>query len=99
MGCAVGAAVAIPVNIAAFAMTAIFICLLVTQKFTSANIIAMAVAALGVYVCKAAGLAGPAILVGAVAGVVCAMAFSLSVGKGKGAGTGAAPLSGEGDRL
>ena len=59
----------------------------------------MAVAALGVYVCKAAGLAGPAILIGAVAGVVCAMAFSLSVGKGKGAGTGAAPLSGEGDRL
>ena len=81
IGCAVGAAVAIPVNIAAFAMTAIFICLLVTQKFTSANIIAMAVAALGVYVCKAAGLTGPAILIGAVAGVVCAMAFALTVGK------------------
>lgn len=82
IGCAVGAAVAIPVNIAAFAMTAIFICLLVTQKFTSANIVAMAVAALGVYVCKACGLSGPAILIGAVAGVVCAMAFSLTLGKG-----------------
>lgn len=94
IGCAVGAAVAIPVNIAAFAMTAIFICLLVTQKFTSANIVAMAVAALGVYVCKAAGLTGPAILIGAVAGVVCAMAFSLFVGKGRGAS-----LPQEGDRL
>ena len=92
VGCAVGAAVAIPVNIAAFAMTAIFICLLVTQKFTSANIIAMAVAALGVYVCKAAGLTGPAILIGAVAGVVCAMAFALTVGK-RGAATANAPAA------
>ena len=40
-----GAAVDIPVPIAAFAMTAIFICLLVTQKFTSANIVAMIVGA------------------------------------------------------
>ncbi|MFR7404174.1 MAG: hypothetical protein ACLUW6_06025, partial [Coriobacteriaceae bacterium] len=76
VGCAVGAAVDIPVPIAAFAMTAIFICLLVTQKFTSANIVAMIVAMLGVYLCKAFGLTGPAILIGAVAGVVCALAFS-----------------------
>ena len=89
VGCAVGAAVAIPVNIAAFAMTAIFICLLVTQKFTSANIIAMAVAALGVYVCKVAGLSG---LIGAVAGVACAMAFALTVGK-RGATTANAPAA------
>ena len=74
VGCAVGAAVAIPVNI------------------TSANIIAMAVAALGVYVCKAAGLTGPAILIGAVAGVVCAMAFALTVGK-RGATTANAPAA------
>ena len=76
VGCAVGAAVDIPVPIAAFAMTAIFICLLVTQKFTSANIVAMIVAMLGVYLCKAFGLTGPAILIGAIAGVVCALAFS-----------------------
>jgi 4-azaleucine resistance transporter AzlC len=82
IGCAVGAAVAIPVNIAAFAMTAIFICLLVTQKFTSANIVAMVVAMAGVYLCKALGLTGPAILIGAVAGVVCAMAFAVAAGKG-----------------
>ena len=80
VGCAVGSAVDIPVSIAAFAMTAIFICLLVTQKFTSANIVAMVVA--GVYLCKALGLTGPAILIGAVAGVVCAMAFAVAAGKG-----------------
>lgn len=83
VGCAVGAAVDIPVNIAAFAMTAIFICLLVTQKFTSANVVAMVVAMAGVYLCKAAGLTGPAILIGAVAGVACAMAFSLAAGRGR----------------
>ena len=77
-----GAAVDIPVSIAAFAMTAIFICLLVTQKFTSANIVAMVVAMAGVYLCKALGLTGPAILIGAVAGVVCAMAFAVAAGKG-----------------
>jgi len=82
VGCAVGAAVDIPVSIAAFAMTAIFICLLVTQKFTSANIVAMVVAMAGVYLCKALGLTGPAILIGAVAGVVCAMAFAVAAGKG-----------------
>ena len=36
----------------------------------------MIVAMLGVYLCKALGLTGPAILIGAVAGVVCALAFS-----------------------
>ena len=85
VGCAVGAAVDIPVPIAAFAMTAIFICLLVTQKFTSANIVAMIVAMLGVYLCKAFGLTGPAILIGAVAGVVCALAFSALFPRKKGA--------------
>lgn len=84
VGCAVGAAVDIPVPIAAFAMTAIFICLLVTQKFTSANIVAMIVAMLGVYLCKAFGLTGPAILIGAVAGVVCALAFSALFPRKKG---------------
>lgn len=89
VGCAVGAAVDIPVPIAAFAMTAIFICLLVTQKFTSANIVAMIVAMLGVYLCKALGLTGPAILIGAVAGVVCALVFSALVSRKKG-GSGSA---------
>ncbi len=82
VGCALGSVVDIPVSIAAFAMTAIFICLLVTQRFTSANIVAMVVAMVGVFVCKSLGLSGLAILVGAVAGVACAMVFSLVRGKG-----------------
>lgn len=86
IGCAIGAVVAIPTNIAAFAMTAIFICLMVTQKFTSANIVAMVVAMVGVYMCKALGLTGPAILIGAVAGVVCALLFSSIAGKSRGQG-------------
>lgn len=82
VGCALGSVVDIPVSIAAFAMTAIFICLLVTQRFTSANIVAMVVAMVGVFVCKSLGLSGLAISVGAVAGVACAMVFSLVRGKG-----------------
>lgn len=80
-GVFVGSAIDIPLNIAAFAMTSIFICLLVTQKMTSANIIAIICAMLGVYVCKVIGLTGPAILVGAVFGVVVAMAYSSLLGK------------------
>lgn len=75
-GVLVGSAVNIPLNIAAFAMTSIFICLLVTQKMTSANIVAIVFAMLGVYGCKALGLTGPAILVGAVLGVAGAMLYS-----------------------
>ncbi len=75
VGVLVGSAIGIPLNIAAFAMTAIFICLLVTQKMTSANIVAIVCAMLGVYGCKLIGLGGPAILIGALAGVAVAMVF------------------------
>ncbi len=76
VGVFVAGVVDIPLDIAAFAMTSIFICLLVTQKMTSANLVAAIAAVIGVYVCKACGLEGPAILVGALLGVVCAMVFS-----------------------
>ena len=76
VGVLIGGALAIPLNIAAFAMTSIFICLLVTQKLTSANVVAGACAMVGVLACKALGLSGPAILVGAVAGVAVALAFA-----------------------
>ncbi len=72
-GVIVGNAVGIPLAIASFAMTSIFICLMVTQKLSFENIIAMAVAMVGVFVCKLVGLTGPAILIGAVAGVAVAM--------------------------
>ncbi len=76
IGIFVAGIIDIPLDIAAFAMTSIFICLLVTQKVTSANIISAVAAIIGVYVCKLVGLSGPAILIGALLGIVCAMVFS-----------------------
>ncbi|MBR5260052.1 MAG: AzlC family ABC transporter permease [Eggerthellaceae bacterium] len=80
-GALVGGVLDIPLNIAAFAMTSIFICLMVTQKMTSANIIAIVVTMISVYVCKLIGLTGPAILIGAIVGVAAAMLFSSFVAK------------------
>lgn len=76
VGVLLGNAIGIPLNIAAFAMTSIFICLLVTQKMTTPNLVAIVLAMLGVYLCKAIGLTGPAILVGAILGVAGAMIFA-----------------------
>ena len=47
-----------------------------TQKLTSANVVAALSAIVGVFVCKLVGLSGPAIFIGAIIGVVCAIAFS-----------------------
>ncbi|MEG1831158.1 MAG: AzlC family ABC transporter permease [Raoultibacter sp.] len=76
LGVLIGNAISVPLAIASFAMTAIFICLLCSQKVSSANVIAVAVAALGVFTCKSIGLSGPAILIGALAGVMAAMLFT-----------------------
>jgi len=76
VGVLVGNAIGIPLAIAAFAMTSIFICLLVTQKLTSANVVAAVCAMVGVFACKLVGLSGPAIFFGAIIGVVCAIIFS-----------------------
>ena len=75
VGVFIGNALGIPLAIAAFAMTSIFICLLVTQKGTPANVVAGVCAAAGVLACKCAGLAGPAIFLGAIIGVACAFLF------------------------
>jgi len=76
VGVFIGDALGIPLAIASFAMTSIFICLLVSQKKSSANVVAAVGAALGVLVCKIVGLGGAAILLGAIVGVACAVAFS-----------------------
>ncbi len=76
LGVLIGSLINIPLAIAAFAMTSIFICLLFTQKLTSGNIIAAVSAAIGVYICKLFGLGGAAILVGAIIGVAVAMAIT-----------------------
>ena len=72
-GTLLGSAIGVPLAIASFAMTSIFICLLVTQKVTCENVIAAVSAMVGVFACKCAGFSGPAILVGAILGVVCAI--------------------------
>ena len=76
VGVLIGNAIGIPLAIAAFAMTSIFICLLVTQKLSAPNVVAALCAIVGVYVCKLVGLSGPAIFLGAIFGVVCAFIFS-----------------------
>ncbi len=69
-GVILGNLVSVPTALASFAMTSIFICLLCMQKVNMVNIVTMLTAALGVFICKVAALSGPAILIGAVAGVV-----------------------------
>lgn len=83
IGVFLGNALSVPLAIASFAMTSIFICLLCTQKITSANLVAVVTAMVGVVACKAVGLSGPAILIGAIIGVVCAIVFSSVAGKRK----------------
>ncbi len=72
-GVLIGNQIQIPLPIASFAMTSIFICLLCTQKLTSLNIIAAVSAMIGVFVCKLLGLSGAAIIVGALVGVAIAL--------------------------
>ena len=75
-GVFLGGLVDIPLQIAAFAMTSIFICLLFTQRLTSANVVAAVAAVAGVYACKLLGFGGAAILVGALLGVLVAIPVS-----------------------
>jgi len=72
-GVLIGNVLSVPLAIASFAMTSIFICLLVTQKITLENCVAAVFAVVGVVVCKLVGLAGPAILIGALLGVLVAV--------------------------
>ena len=73
-GAVIGAIVSVPTALASFAMTSLFICLLCMQRLTRENLVAAAASVAGVVVCKLVGLSGPAILVGALVGVGCALA-------------------------
>ena len=75
-GALIGSAISLPTALASFAMTSLFICLLCMQKVTPANLVAVFGSIAGVIVCKCVGLAGPAILIGALVGVGAAFAFS-----------------------
>jgi 4-azaleucine resistance transporter AzlC len=72
-GALAGALLVVPVVLASFAMTSIFLCLLFTQKFNRPAVVAAVSAAAGVLICKLLGFAGPAIFIGAILGVFAAM--------------------------
>lgn len=75
LGVIIGSALSIPTAIAAFAMTSIFICLLVGQKFNKVTICVVVVSFAAVTLFKFMGLSGPAILLGAVCGVASGLVF------------------------
>lgn len=76
-----GTAFSTPTALASFAMTALFICLLRMQKLTRANVVAALTAAVGAIICKAAGLAGPTVLMGEVCGVAFGTIFDKRGGR------------------
>ena len=77
VGVLIGGAIHVPLSIASFAMTSIFICLLFMQKMSRENVLAAVAAAVGVVVCKLVGLSGAAVVIGAVLGIGVAAAAML----------------------
>ncbi|MCH4184113.1 MAG: AzlC family ABC transporter permease [Eggerthellaceae bacterium] len=73
IGVLVGSALTIPTAIASFAMTSIFICLLVSQKIDAVSLPVIIVSACAVCLCKLIGLGGAAIMIGACIGVAAGM--------------------------
>lgn len=84
-GVLLGTWLVIDTAIASFAMTSIFLCLFLMQRFTASHIIATCVAVVGVVVCKLCALSGTAILIGALAGVVAGSLAHLRGRRGRGA--------------
>ena len=70
IGCLIGPVINIPVEIASFAMTSIFICLLVTSIEVKPNMVAAVGAIIGVIICKCFNLGGFSIFLGAILGVI-----------------------------
>jgi len=69
VGAALGSALSVPTSVAGFAMTSIFLCLLLMQRLSPSRVAAIAGSVLGVVVCKLVGLSGVAVLLGALLGV------------------------------
>lgn len=88
LGTALGPVIALPTDILSFAMTSIFICLLVSQGLTRTNLVVAAVTAAGVVMAKLVGAGGAAIVLGALAGIVVGVALG---GDGAERGTSAPP--------
>lgn len=73
VGALVGPALAVPTAIMSFAMTSIFVCLLVAQRWTPVTAVVVAVSAGCVVAMKALGLGSLSVLLGALAGVAAGM--------------------------
>lgn len=74
-GALLGEMVSIPVAVGSFAMTSIFICLLCVQKKNTVNAIVVVFSMVGVIVCKLVGLTGPAIILGAIIGILAGLVY------------------------
>jgi predicted branched-subunit amino acid permease len=70
IGALLGSVLSIPIAISSFAMTSIFIYMLAVLPASKQNVIVACISALAVIVCKLVGLTGPAIVVGALLGIV-----------------------------
>ena len=70
LGAFLGEQFSVPATLASFAMTSLFICLLMMQPFARENVLASVGAIVGVVICKLLGLEGVSILLGALVGVV-----------------------------
>lgn len=74
LGAAVGPALAIPVAVMSFAMTSIFVCLLVGQRWAPRTAAAALVAAAAVVALKLLGAGSLSVFFGAIAGVAAGLA-------------------------
>lgn len=77
LGAFAGDILPISTSVASFAMTSIFICLLLSQSLTTPTLLVVAVSALVVVSCKLAGLGSVAIVAGALAGVAAGVALDI----------------------
>lgn len=73
LGAAVGPALAIPTAIMSFAMTSIFVCLLVGQSWTRVNVVVVVASVAAVVALKALGAGSLAVLLGALLGVAAGL--------------------------
>ena len=73
LGAAVGPALAIPTAVMSFAMTSIFVCLLVGQRWAARTAAAALVAAAAVVALKLLGAGSLSVFFGAIAGVAAGL--------------------------
>lgn len=86
LGAAVGPALAIPTTVMSFAMTSIFVCLLVSRSWTFVTAAVVSVSVASVLLLKALGVGSVSVLVGALAGIAAGLACGSFEREGREAG-------------